>query len=34
MKGTIPASFAKGDVAFFARKGAILEAKGFKMQKR
>jgi hypothetical protein len=32
--GTLPAAFAKGDVAIFARKGAAFEAKSFSVARQ
>jgi hypothetical protein len=34
LAGALPAGFAKGDVAFFARKGAGIEATSFSVKKR
>jgi hypothetical protein len=33
LAGTLPAAFGKGDVAFFARKGAVLDAVNFSLKK-
>jgi hypothetical protein len=34
LSGTLPSAFAKGDVALFARKGAVVEATSFSVKKR
>ncbi len=34
LRGTIPLSFARGDVALFARKGAILDVSGFRVSRQ